>query len=237
MTELHYYKFRFTPSPTLDENLCQNVGRSFFREFLKIEELEFATFGFETKDKLGEDTDPHFHCHFASSNFKIGAVRKAIQRSKYALDAKAENRAKGYYSLTEETDVQSEERFFRYPFKQQGRCFQNWERLPDGFEIEKQVALACDEWERDIEFNQKVKERRERPTGKDVLFSHMDVLHQNTPFTNVEDILVAILDFYNTEEKSSNESTIRGYVNTAILRYGLMTSRDMAKKWLNNWNI
>lgn len=226
---VEYIKLRFT----IDE---QQKARTFFRSILPIEDLDVCVFGFESKDKNGKPTHPHYHCHFAVDTEKhpkvnTGSLRKKIQR--FLKDSEDERKGNAVYSLTQEKDVLEPQRFFRYPFKQGGRTFLNWEKLPEDFDIDMQIALAEEEYARMVEQNNKKLDKLLRPNTKDKLFEYLDEC-KITPQTEKVQILKLILIYYNREEMSANKQTIMGYLNTAMLRYKIQTEEEMAKEWLNN---
>lgn len=229
MTTIQYFKLRYTPLGEFEQK-----ARSFFRSVLPIENLTSLVFGFEENDKCGKPTHPHYHCHFSLDAEKypkvnIGSLRKKIQR--FLKDSADERKGNAVYSLCHEDDVKDEKRFFRYPFKQGGRVFLNWEILPEEFDLVMELALAREEYDRMVEDNLKKLDKMLRPNTKDKLFQYLDEC-KITPETPKVKVLELILYYYTREEMSANRQTIMGYLNTSVLRYGIETIEQMAEDWL-----
>lgn len=223
------FKLRYTPLGDFEQK-----ARQFFRSVLPLEDLAFCVFGFEEKDKCGKPTHPHYHCHFSIDIDKfpkvnIGSLRKKIQR--FLKDCQDVRKGNAVYSLTLENDVLEPERFFRYPLKQGGRVFVNWEKLPEGFDLELQTVLASEEYHRMVQENLKKLDKLLQPNTKDKLFEYLDEL-KITPQTPKVKILEFIINYYAQEEKSLNKQTAMGYLNTALIKYGIQTPQQMAEEWL-----
>lgn len=228
---IEYFKLRYTP---MDGKDAQHEGRRFFRNILPIEDLEYCTFGYEEVDKCNKPTHPHFHCHFAIDSEKYpkvntGSLRKKIQR--FLKDSEDDRKGNAVYSLSQEKDVKEPFRILRYPFKQKGRVFTNWEKLPEDFNLEQQILLSYEEWSHRVDENNKKLEKSLAPNTKDKLFEYLDTL-KFTPSCSKKDILKFIIKYYAQEEKSMNKQTCLGYLNTALIKYGIMNEEEMADEWL-----
>lgn len=199
--------------------------------------VKYMTIGVEELDKCGEKTHKHIHIHMLI-NDKLASMRKRLQRMFQRVEET--RRGNVLYSLVEEDDVKDDCRFFRYVFKQsltegfpaENRLIGRYQLYPPDYDISLQSKLAYEEWSRDVEFNKKKLEKLLQPSTKDKLFEYLDAVHQTHSFTNKRDILIMILMYYNQEEKSANQATIMGYLNTALMRYGIMTPEQMADLWL-----
>lgn len=200
------------------------------------ERVKFMTMGVERLDKYGEDHRKHIHIHMLI-NDKVASLRKRLQR----FFASEEETRKGncLYALSCEEDVIDADRFFRYVFKQwyiensplENSYMKNYWKLPPGFDFFFQSKLAYDEWQRDVAFNKKKKDLDNRPSTKDKLFAYLDGL-DSTILSSRKMILIEILKYYDTNEMSANQSTIMGYLNTALLRYKIISYEQMAELWL-----
>jgi len=231
-TELQYFKLRYTfpEGTTKDEHY--SLARQFFAN-LKLESLVYCTFGYETLDKLGKPTHPHCHCHFAidqSYPVKIGSIRTALQR--YLKQIGDTRKGNCVYSLGIPEDVLDTFRVLRYPFKQKGRFCESWEKVPVDFNVITETELANEEWLRAIDRNNKKLEQSLQPNTKDKLFEYLDEM-KITPQTPKIKILEFIIIYYSQEEKSLNKQTALGYLNTALIKYGIQTPLEMANEWLS----
>lgn len=200
--------------------------------------VKYITIGVEQLDKCGENTKKHMHIHMLIDD-KLASMRKRLQRYFISVDEKRKGNV--LYSLTEEEDVKDPVRFFRYVFKQSGntayplenRILCKHQIYPPDFDVRLQCTIAYEEWMRDCEFNTKKKNDALKPSTKDMLFEYLDKINDTVgKFKTKIEILTAILQYYMQEEKSANQATIMGYLNTALLRYGLMTPEQMAELWL-----
>lgn len=241
---LIYVKFRYT----FDDNEQQaEAAMPKISELLGIltmdqrshqSRVKYITIGVEQLDKCGEGTKKHIHMHMLIDD-KLASMRKRLQRYFKSVDEKRKGNV--LYSLTEEEDVKDPIRFFRYVFKQLGsvayplenRLLVNHQVYPPDFDKTLQCSIAYEEWLRDCEFNMKKKSDALKPSTKDMLFEYLDKINETVgKFKTDVEILTFILQYYMQEEKSANKATIMGYLNTAILRYGLMTPQQMAEAWL-----
>lgn len=229
MGDVHYYKLRYTLAE--GEQVQQAVYK-----FIGLLSAQCISLGYERYDKAGEATNPHVHFHFCSEDI-VGTIRKRLQRQfKTAGEVRTGNIL---YSLKEEEDVKEPKRFYRYPLKQLTMFPHDFEGFlreksiyPEGFDYRDEKMLASEEYAHMVAFCRKKQDEVRAPSTKDKLFEWLDAVHQQRAFTMEVDILENILKYYNQEEKSANQATIMGYLNTAVLRYKLMTEREMALKWL-----
>lgn len=232
-SDISYFKLRYTFTPDTSKHFQEASSMIGI-----IGDVSYISIGFENCDKVGKPTSPHIHFHF-TSHTKYDTLKKRIQR--YLKDTfNGTRKGNSVYSLKLESVVEDETRFFRYPFKQsrfnpQPKPHTDFSRersrLPNGFDIERQTELACEEYERDIEFNLKKLENVLKPNTKDKLFKYLDKIHADTPFTSRKDILTHIITYYAQEEKSANKQTIIGFTTTAMLKYQLITAEQLSIEW------
>lgn len=239
MDNAHYIKFRFTFADSIPISERYSM-LSELSDRLALNDAIYCTAGIEKLDKLGESTHEHIHIHYINLNEKnlkdiIGSTRRKLQR--YFTDIEEVRKGNCLYSLVEETDVLDMHRFLRYPYKQGGGDLgvfsKRLNRVPEVFDMEIEKKLAKEEYDRMVEFNRKKRDESLAPSTKDKLFSYLDDKHAQKAYKDELDILEDILKYYNVEEKSANQSTIMGFLNTAKLRYALLSEREMAKMWLN----
>lgn len=188
--------------------------------------LKYYTGGFETLNGYGEPVTPHFHFHFrfttCNSDPKrtIGEYIKKSALTYFQMTIKGTKR--WCLQLVEEPD--DEERFFRYPFKISpiSRLINFPTNITDHEaqqrHLHEQVALAQDEQKRRVLANCIARERtRDRVTFKDRLFKYLDdtfmLLSDPDPLhiPAHKYIWLAVLQYYQQEDKPINFETIRGY--------------------------
>ena len=244
-TLFRFFKFRYTVKPGLDPATGVHAYLALFGQDAVFKtRLAYASAGFETLDKMGKETHPHWHFHFALPDVgenELGNMRKRFQRW-IQSDETETRKGNNLYSLKEEKDVQDVNRFFRYPWKQGGRRHKgngfNFEKLPKEMEIELEIALAREEQQRQWERNQIAYEKKMAPDTRDLLFEYLDRIHAEDPFTQDIDILEKMCEFYGTPDekgyfRSANKQTILGYLQTAKWKYNLESYRETALKWLS----
>lgn len=241
---LIYVKFRYTfnddeqHAEAAMPKISELLGTLTMDQRSHQSSVKYITIGVEQYDKCGENTKKHVHMHMLVDD-RVDRMRRRVQR--YFVAQKEKRKGNVLYSLTEEEDVKDIVRFFRYVFKQSGcavqplenRLLVNHQVFPPDFDKKLQCSIAYEEWLRDCEFNMKKKNDALKPSTKDMLFEYLDKINETVgKFKTKVEILTFILQYYMQEEKSANQATIMGYLNTAVLRYGLMTPQQMAESWL-----
>lgn len=232
LEEFTYLKFRYILSDGEIPRTKMYLASYFIADMC---DEYYASCGYEVLNKTREPTNPHLHMHFVVKNKTIGSIRKALQREFKRLGET--RKGNSLYSLAEEEDVKDLNRFLRYAWKQGGRRgiedgFP--ERLPPDMDINLQEALAIEEQDRMWDFNCKKKADSLKPNTKDKLFEYLDEINEKCKFITKKEILIKIMEYYNQEEKSANKSTILGYLQTAVWRYGLETFEETADSWLRS---
>lgn len=231
--DISYIKFRYTFLS--NANVLQVSSELQSLLYSKID--MFRVLGIERLDKLGEVTHTHLHIHFMTTE-KHSAIVKRLQR--YFKENDEQRKGNVLYSCKLLESVDDVNRFLRYPLKQckffnsevEVRYCKERSKFPDDFDYDLQCELASEEYDRMVKFNVKKRDDALLPNTKDKLFEYLDGVHDLKPFQSKLQILESILIYYNQEEKSANQSTIMGYLNTALMRYSLMSPLEMAKKWL-----
>lgn len=229
-----FIKFRYTFKD--GENVLDTAGKLIAE--LKREKCVYISIGIETLNGLGLPYPKHIHAHMVTQD-KHSAIVKRLQR--YWLTVGDERKGNKKYSCVEEESVRDLNRFLRYPLKQMTLNplprDEDWfcsvrSNYPERFDLLLEKILASEEYDRMVEFNQKKKAQQDAPNTKDKLFEYLDAINNGTPFKTDQKILENILIYYHQEEKSANKQTIMGYLNTALLRYKIMTPSQMAQMWL-----
>jgi len=229
---MNYLKFRYTFPEGCEPDINQ-VKQLFYGVFKKSatgEDAPIFTAGIEKLNKLNEPTHPHIHIHIKTIQ-KQSAVRTAFKTYINGLEKKETRKGNELYSIKCETDVEDDERFFRYCWKQ-NPC--KWiERIPPEWNKKEMCALAQEEQKRMWEFNRKQQAKQLRKKTKDLLFDYLDEKNLEKPYKMDMEILVDIIKYYDAEGKSANENTIMGYLQTSMWRYNLEKHEETARKWLS----
>lgn len=231
LDDYKFIKFRYTLAEG-DNARAKMYLQSYI---VNLGEEYYAACGYETLNKLNENTHPHLHMHCVVKGKTLGAIRKALQRD-FKLNGE-KRKGNVLYSLSEEEDVKDVNRFLRYVWKQGGRMTREQgfaEKLPPDMDINLEIALAREEQERMWEFNKKKQAEALRPSTKDKLFEYLDGLNEQNKFSSKREILIKIMEYYNSEEKSANKQTIMGYLQTALWRYQMETFEETATEWLKH---
>lgn len=228
---MNYIKFRYTFPEGCNPDI-NAVKQLFYGTFKKLtgEDTPIVTAGIEKLNKLNEPTHTHIHIHIKTIQ-KQPAVRTAF-KSWIEKECKTETRkGNALYSIKQELDVEDDERFFRYCWKQ-NRC--KWiEKGTQDWDTKTMEACAKEEQERMWEFNKKQQAKQLRKNTKDLLMDYLDNQHLEKPYKDDMTILVDIIKYYDAEGKSANENTIMGYLQTALWRFKLEKHKETAKKWLS----
>lgn len=230
-----YYKFRLT----LDDEIYKenkplssykSITQSWFT-WLQAENYITgqATAGCEVKNSKGDFTRPHFHIVFKSTAAKA-TIAQALRR-KYLKDYDEKLSGNKMYSLVQEHETTSEEKFFRYPLKQQDP---DKPLMSVGFKSQKtrdlcvaakaSYIVAC-------QINcRKAAHKEEAQTLYDRLEKYLDKQPDNNHLVN-------ILKFYVEDQKPINDCTIVGYFNVYRLKRQLITYAEYADKLKSRYNV
>lgn len=232
ITPKNYYTFRYTLSSEEDE-LYQSgpqKGRLIKFRALIVEVLnpDKFTCGYETMNKYGEPTAPHIHVNFTTDT-NLATIRKRFQR--YMKDCGEERKGNALYSLANLTkDLQDEDAFFRYPLKQNGKLYDEDMRLklPEGFDLEEQRKLAYHQWQNNIEYHKKSRDRRdEKESTFDKMVAEFDTRDDLTTF---DIVLTSVVEYYQKKKLSMNLQTMTGYAVSYAHQKGIIPTHVLVLK-------
>lgn len=226
-----YYKFRLTLDDQIYDgkkpiSLYRAQTKSWF-EWLQVERYISgkATAGCEVKNTMGDYCNPHFHIHFRSAT-KKDTIAQAMRR-KYLKEYDEKLVGVKMYSLKLEADTCSEDKFFRYAYKQQEP---EKELLSCGFALQKTRDLCV---AAKASYIVAVEQRQKKAAHKEEASSLYDRLEiyldkQREQSTSCA-ILEHILKFYVEEQKPINCNTIVGYYNVYRLKRQLISYVEFAR--------
>lgn len=227
-----YYKFRYTFMEEDNDLFTQQaIARSIIRELKRYMVRGYYTAGIEHFSSGMVDAKPHLHIHFVSRD-KKDTIRKHLhynQDEKYG--EKAFDGKRGRYALCQEVIVH-EERFWRYPLKQQKNDTKRFCNAA-GFTKDAVISMidkAYDHWVTASEIENAKKEKKEvADLLSERLFQYLDTHVTQRCDRNLK---IAIQRFYIVEEQRPfNKTTAYGYLlNYKIIR-GLMTHDELEKTW------
>ena len=231
---IKYFDFRLT----LDEDVYEQSSRKFkmysditiswFNWLIEKNYIaDRATAGFEVLGKTGDNVKPHFHIRM-SSYANHAAVRKAI-REKFRKDYDQELKGNHMYMFKIIADPDHEQKFFRYPLKQQ----EGKPLIGKGFtqgQLKDMCVAAIANYKTTCEVNIKKQERHE---NNDTLYDRLEQYLDKKGCT-----LENILKFYVEEEKKPiNDQTIVGYFNLYRLRRQIITYSAYSLKIKSKYNL
>jgi len=203
----NYIKFRYTLEVGCPHHLKQ-LKAGLIQDYIDIITPVFMVIGYETKNKLGEETHPHIHIHFTTDK-KVETIRKALTR-KWKDEHETRTRA-ALYSLKQEDDVKDQDFFFRYPLKQGNNIFDKYNLYPPTFDKEIQIKCANEYYNTSVTINRAKMEKELNKTSTfDKLQEFLDPLELKT--TN--EVISKTYDFYLENKMAMNVNTIHGYCIT-----------------------
>jgi len=200
----------------------------------------FATCGYETVDIMNKPTKPQLHMHFYIKWGKsLCAIRKSLQR--HFKQIHETRKSHNLYSLTEVMDCKDINQFLRSPFMQGERLTLGFpERVPSNFVIENEINLAMEEQQRlwDSKLEKNIKPIPESTQELNIitdneLFYFLDEINEKTPFNDKNTILIQIITFYVSKNKTIDRSIIMKFLHSAVFRYKLESIEETANEWLN----
>ena len=187
--------------------------------------------GFETKNKHGEFTKPHFHIRFTSGHQKE-AMRKALRELwKEIFDVYPSGNSVWKFTLV--IRVENDRKFWQYPLKQ----YLDWQGLhgppkedeeeyvvdyinvPEN-EVKEMMLTSNAEWKTTCEVNNAKASRKEE---KDTLYDRLE-----KKLDEGEGTLEEIIQFYMNENRPINDQTVVGYYNLYRLKRKRLTNSEYA---------
>lgn len=230
-----YYKFRYT----FDDNCEDNNSRKTVVDLLLSKLKRFIlngkfVAGIENFKSGMEAAKPHVHIHFVSRTKKDTIVKHLKRSCKKDQDDGYGNMFHGNrcYSLGVEINV-NENKFFRYPLKQQKDETHRMVKYGEYFSKERIITLrdeAYAVWITSCEIQNAKKEKKEdNDCLSERLYFYLDKLDN---LDNDLKIKVAIQKFYIEEEKKPfNKTTALGYFYNYKIMRGRMTHEQLAFLW------
>jgi len=225
-----YYKFRYTYPENDNDLRGQKLTLKILIRYLQkfIIKGKFVA-GIEHFKSGMEDAKPHVHIHFVSRT-KKDTIVKSLKRADKTDDFNLfhGNRC---YSLGIEVNV-NEDKFFRYPLKQQKGDTYKCVQYGNYFTQEKIIEMALEAyavWITACEINVKKKEKKEdNDQLADRLFNYLNKQILDTDLS----IKINIQKFYIDEEKKPfNKATALGYFYNYKISTKRMTHEELAALW------
>lgn len=210
-----FYKYRYTfdKSTSLDEQI------SLAKNIIKLIKERYAcdnrlTAGIEhfTKGKL--ETKPHLHVHFISKK-NSNTIRKGL-----ALEFNFIGRCQCCKAET----IVNEDKFFRYPLKQQKNDTFRWGHAAGFTQDEKliMVDVAYSIWIVSAEVAVEKLQKKIERNSEDRLFHVLDNLFSVDPPTTYYGVMSIAMRYYADNEPTFNYQTIVGYVDKYLILRGII---------------
>lgn len=229
-----YYKFRLT----LDESTFEvgkrplssytSTTRDWFSWLLEKQYINGkATAGCEVKGRMGDYVKPHFHIHFRSAT-KKDTIAQGLRR-KYEKDYEEKLYGNSMYTLKLEADPMNDDKFFRYPLKQQDP---DKPLMAIGIACQKtrdMCVAAIASYKVVCEVNQS---KDMKIKLNESLYDRLEVYLDKNGCS-----IINILKFYTEDNKPINDATIVGYFNTYRLRRQIISYAEYASILKSKYNI
>lgn len=217
-----YYKYRYTFSKEEDDIETQKQKAKRIFDIIKKNFLADMrmTLGIEHYTKGMVNTKPHVHIHFISRH-KSDTIRKHLARWFEMV---------GRVQACKAEVLVSEDKFFRYPLKQQkGDTFRYV--LCQGFTKDEQtqmieIANSC--WRQAAEIAVGKLEKKIERSSKDRLFEYLDTID----FDNITEkkICLEAYKYYVENEPNFSYSVVDGYVHMWMLQNNHISYADFYDK-------
>ena len=237
-----YYKFRLTLDDDVwDGSSSRVVSMGALREWTDwLADGGYVsgrmTAGWEVKNSHGDFCKPHIHIHFKSTS-KKDTIVKSLKRHYLAMydETLVGN---GLYSFKLCAFPESEDKFFRYPLKQQTFTLKG-KHYCRGFtdeEIKTMSAVAHGSWVTSAECNNSKKDKRENTdTLYDRLLKNVTKKLDGKPLDSSHFYL--IVQFYKDEKRPINDSTMVGYYHLIRLELGSTTVAEYSAKLISKYSL
>lgn len=231
-----YASIRFTLDPssgrTADRvfKLCHYLHDKYKSEFFQ------SSCGLEMLNKYGEPTLPHVHYNFYYEQHElidpkrslVSVCRKYADKHEFALRGP---QAWCLQLFPEPEDIEHENRWFRYPLKE------NMINHLTSLQLRELQPFARDERTRSVEANCIARDKaRDKVQFKDKLFSYLKNKLIPKPPPNHNEIWVTICEYYKQEGKPINFTTISGYTVLYQLEIGTLSFQSAYENHIINSN-
>lgn len=211
-----FLKYRYTFPADYDKPAQIKLAKEIVR-IIKERYMCSSTFtaGIEHYTKGMITAKPHLHVHFISKT-PTNTIRKGL-----ATEFNFIGRCQGCIPEV----MVNEDKFFRYPFKQQKNETRVW--IDSSFDldtIKTMIEIAYAAWIQSAEIAVGKLEAKILRTSEDRLFQVLDNLFLTEPKTYNEVVTEACIYFAH-HEQSFNYTTIIGYVDKYLIKYSKISTK------------
>jgi len=241
LNDVYHFKFRYTLAAPMLPSAIDALLKTLV-PVLRVHDT--ITMGYETLDRAARPTHPHLHIHFNTiENDPKGAkIRARFKTWLKNNDDERMNGAKGsenkVYSLkTPEEGVLNNMRFYRYPWKQGGRCGTELEKLTsfdyieDEADVQLEIERAKAEYAALSDARSKAIAKHEDKVANSTyskIAKRCDELMISSPkIVVLDDIMDTVIDVYVEHELSMNTSTMAGYSLTYAVSKKIVPRSDV----------
>lgn len=225
-----YYKYRYT----FDKDTDVEAQKKRATEMIKVIKERYMcsplyTAGIEHYTKGMVSCKPHLHIHFISKK-SSNTIRKGL-----ALEFNLIGRCQACKAEV----IVDEDKFFRYPLKQQKnntyiKCWSSFPKEESQMMID--VAYAC--WIQAAEIAVGKLEKKVERTSEDRLFLRLDKYFELEDPKDYNSILKFALMYYAEHEPCFNYTTIVGYVDKYLIKHEKMSlDRYLLMKGASNFDL
>lgn len=209
----HYSYFDLSSNSAVKTHIKRWIGKQKFK-------MTKYLYGFETKNKFGEDTQPHIHFKFEiDEDAKKNTLQKSFKT--YMSNLGIELKGVKHYAIILTAQPEDEDRWWRYVLKEEG-AITGGNMDPEWVSLNK--ALAIDERKLQIKRNCEARARfLENDSFKGKMYLH---LKDELKIETEREFYIAMIDYYKSKSKTAPFSKIRDYWPDYKICVGLMTSSE-----------
>lgn len=222
---MSFVQLRITPCEILDISKVSQPDLMLFHKGLRLilEESDGDYIAcYERLNKFGESTKPHFHASFEYADTILkNTLAKRIKNVFIKLGL-PKFKGNKHYSLSIVPEPDDYQRWYRYCLKE------NYIKslTKTDMDIETLSLLAIDERKRSVEANIK---NREKTINTITLYDRLKKFLNSLDLkkgTTRKQVFCHVLNYYKTEKKALNASTMRGYADLYMIENEWITPEN-----------
>lgn len=211
-----FYKYRFTFDADTSLQAQISKANQILADIMPYMIVEKYTLGIEYYTKGMQVAKPHLHIHFMSKH-PAKNIREKLRTNHEMI---------GRVQACKAEVLVDEEKFWRYPLKQQKNQSRKYHRT-FGFSDDEEkhmidVAYSC--WKQAAEVEGARIARREERSGKDRLFAYLDSVYDDT--MTLRGLRIESYKYYVNFEDGFSQPTVKGYAYMYALKKGIISFED-----------
>lgn len=211
-----FYKYRYTFDVDTTLSMQKSVANQILADIRPYMTIEKYTLGIEYYTKGMQVAKPHLHIHFMSKH-PAKNIREKLRANHNMI---------GRVQACKAEVLVDEEKFWRYPLKQQKSESQKYHRTA-GFtedEVKHMVDVAYSCWKQAAEVECAKQSKREERSGKDRLFAYLDTVIDDN--MTLRDCRIESYKYYVEFEDGFSQPTVKGYAYMYALKKGIISFEE-----------